>query len=471
MKTSGFPSLTPCMSNFPPLVSHTSSKSHHPIVDDELSISEILSGLPVESLMRFKLVCKRWRSLIQKDDHFIDLHHTRSQTRKSLLICPPTMYTYRKKCYLLAELLIPDEGSGGGVTVHKKIPDVDRPNASLLRPLNGLFCFVDGEGASVCVQNPSTRESTPWIKSIIKQQHEDEGKVIELIDEHGNLVKYDVAYRNYDWKFGIDPATKEHKVIFLWVKRLSNWRLGRREEWFCEVLTVRQNSWRTIDAVPPVSPLSLACSLSTYANGSICWLHYGPREDEDPSIVEFSVGNEMFRVIPLPKFIMSDIRVPYEDGNTVTEVNGHLVLLAKKVRRSDNTSDWIKNNDSSMKMCILYNNDQLVQRKKDTGCGSFTCSGVDDNSNCYWLEDSFLMPPLDWKQESFDCILPIPGTDLMIVKSSDACFFYFYNWKKKSFSNKFRINGLNLFVNEKACETPIEELKCWIVEESFLRVN
>lgn len=93
MKTSGFPSLTPCMSNFPPLVSHTSSKSHHPIVDDELSISEILSRLHVESLMRFKLVCKRWRSLIQKDDHFIDLHHTRSQTRKSLLICPPTMYT------------------------------------------------------------------------------------------------------------------------------------------------------------------------------------------------------------------------------------------------------------------------------------------------------------------------------------------------------------------------------------------
>ncbi|KAI3945624.1 hypothetical protein MKW92_032105 [Papaver armeniacum] len=424
MKKGGFPSLTRCASNFPPLVSHTrSSNSHHPLLDDELSISEIFSRLPVDMLMRFKCVCKRWQSLIQKDDHFIDLHHTRSQTRKSLLICPPTMYTYGEICYLLAELLIPDEGSGGGATVHKKIPDIDRPDASLLQPLNGLFCFMDSQEASVCVQNPSTRESTPWIKSIIKQQHEDEGKVIEVIDEHGDLVKYDIAYRNYDWKFGFDPATKEHKVISLWVKQLSNRRLGRSEEWLCEVLTVRQNSWRTIDAVPPVSPLSLACSRSAYANGSIYWLHYGPREDKDPSIVEFNVGSEMFRVIPLPKFIMNDIRVPYEDGNTITEVDGHLVLLAKMVRRSDYDflTDWIMNNNSSMKMCILYNDDQLVQRKKDTGCGSSTCSDVGDNSNYYWMEDSFLKPPLDWKQESFHCILPIPGTDLMIVRSSYAC--------------------------------------------------
>ncbi|KAI3964982.1 hypothetical protein MKW92_009953, partial [Papaver armeniacum] len=417
--------------------------------------------------MRFKLVCKRWRSLIQKDDYFINLHHSRSQTRKSLLICPPTMYTYnRKRCYLLAELLIPDEGSGGGAKVHTKIPGVDRPNASLHRSLNGLFCFVDGQGASVCVQNPSTRESTPWIKSIIKQQHEDEGNVIEVKDEHGDvLVKYDVEYKNYDWKFGFDPATKEHKVIFLWVKRLSNSRLGRSEDWLCEVLTVRQNSWRTIDAVPPVSPLSLACSLSTDANGSIYWLHYGPREDTDPSIVEFNYGSEMFRVITLPKFIMNDIRVPYEDGNTITEFDGHVVLLAKKLRRSDN-GDWIKNHDSSMKMCILYNDDQ---RKKDTGCGSFTCSDAGEKSNYYWMEDSLSMPPLDWKQDSFHCILPIPGTDLMIVNSYDACSFYYYNWRKKSFTNKFRIDGLNLFMDEKAFKTPIDELNYWIVEESLLR--
>ncbi|KAI3976980.1 hypothetical protein MKX01_008838 [Papaver californicum] len=355
------------------------------------------------------------------------------------------MYTYGESCYLLAELVL-DEDSGGGATVHKKIPDIG-PNVSLLQPLNGLFCFIDSQEASVCVQNPSTRESTPWIKSIIKQQHEDEGKIIHVIDGHGDLVKYNVAYRDYYWNFGFDPATKEHKVISLWIKQLSNRRLGRSEVWLCEVLTVRQNSWRTIDAVPPVSPISLAGSGSAYVNGSIYWLYYWP--SDDPSIVEFNVGNEMFRVIQLPKFIMNDIRVPYEDGNSITEVDGHLVLLAKKICMSGNAffTDWMNHNDSSMKMCILYNDDQIVQRKRDTGCSSSTCSDVGDNSkgNYYWMEDSFLLQPFDWKQEDIDCILPIPGTNRMIVRSSDACSFYYYNWKKnKSFSNKFRINGLNL---------------------------
>ncbi|KAI3967277.1 hypothetical protein MKW92_018078, partial [Papaver armeniacum] len=83
--------------------------------------------------MRFKCVCKIWQSLIQKDDHFIDLH--RSQTHSGLLICPPSMYTYGQSCYLLAELLVLDEGSGGGATVHRKIRGIDR-YASFLQPLN-----------------------------------------------------------------------------------------------------------------------------------------------------------------------------------------------------------------------------------------------------------------------------------------------------------------------------------------------
>nr|GMD44296.1 putative F-box protein At3g52320 [Ipomoea batatas] len=37
-------------------------------------IAEILSRLPVESLLRFNCVCKKWRQLIHQDD-FIEKHH------------------------------------------------------------------------------------------------------------------------------------------------------------------------------------------------------------------------------------------------------------------------------------------------------------------------------------------------------------------------------------------------------------
>ncbi|KAI3967278.1 hypothetical protein MKW92_018079 [Papaver armeniacum] len=184
----------------------------------------------------------------------------------------------------------------------------------------------------------------------------------------------------------------------------------------------------------------------------------------------------MFRVISLPKFIMNDIRVPYDDGNTLMEVDGHLVLLAKKVCRSDFAffTEWRKKKkkkkiNTSMKMCILYKDDQVVQRKRDTGCGLSTCSDVGDSSNYYWTEDSFLMPPFDWIKGDSRCTFPIPDTNIIIVRSSDACSFYYYNWKKRSFSNKFGINGLNLFMNER--RRPIHALGCWIFEESLLRVN
>ncbi|KAI3978341.1 hypothetical protein MKX01_013139 [Papaver californicum] len=50
------------------------------VVCVEFITLEILSRLPVKSLMRFKCVCKRWQSIIHKDQFFIDLHLSRSIT-------------------------------------------------------------------------------------------------------------------------------------------------------------------------------------------------------------------------------------------------------------------------------------------------------------------------------------------------------------------------------------------------------
>ncbi|KAI3830877.1 hypothetical protein MKW92_050985, partial [Papaver armeniacum] len=421
--------------------------------------------------MRFKCVCKRWQALIQKDRHFVDLHFTLSKTLGSrvgvfsLLIMP---HTYRERCLLLAELrILSENGSGGGVAiVHTKIPHVDRRHASCLPPVNGLFCFIDIRASCVCLHNLSTRESTPWIKSAIKQQHENEGNMIEVIGEHGDLVVYNVTYINLSWDFGYDPTTKEHKVISIWVRERSNLQFGNSEDWLCEVLTVRNNSWRIIDVVPPISPYHLSSAKSVYANGSIFWLHPGSDgfidNVSEPMIVEFNVSAENFRVVSIPNFIIDDIRVPYDSGNALMEVDGHLVLLAKKIYCSDDSDIWINNQSTSMKMGILYNNPE----KRDYSCGSST-SYAEDINNYYWIEDSFLMPPFEWKQERLDCVVPIPGTDLFIVRSFDACSFYYYNWKQKSFSNKFTVDGFNSFINENDKYKPFD-FRCYAFEENLL---
>ncbi|KAI3894794.1 hypothetical protein MKW92_000178 [Papaver armeniacum] len=263
------------------------------------------------------------------------------------------------------------------------------------------------------------------------------------------------------WNFGYDPTTKEHKVISIWVRQLYNGPHDKKEVWLCEVLTVRHNSWRIIEAVPPVSPVALSTARSVYANGSIYWLLHGVEDDEfepnavGPLIVEFIVGIETFRVISIPNFIINDIRPPYDFSNGLMEVDGCLVLLARKIRHTDyDFNSWIKNESTSMKMCILKNNHDRDKGKTNTAS---TSSGSSTSSDYCWMEDSFLMPQFDWKPEDPNCVIPIPRTDLFIVRSSDGGSFYYYNWKQKSYSDKFGFNGFNSFIDKKASNSFIDK--------------
>ncbi|KAI3940768.1 hypothetical protein MKW98_030087 [Papaver atlanticum] len=58
-------------------------------LNNDIIVSEIISRLPVKSLMRFKCVSKHWLYMIEEDSYFIDLHLTRSKARPSLVYLIP----------------------------------------------------------------------------------------------------------------------------------------------------------------------------------------------------------------------------------------------------------------------------------------------------------------------------------------------------------------------------------------------
>ncbi|KAI3838191.1 hypothetical protein MKX03_024835 [Papaver bracteatum] len=395
----------------PPLVS----------CSDDLLVCEILSRLPVKSLMRLKCVCKRWQFLIEKDRHFFNLHFGRSEPRAVLLLKTPN-YENRKPCLLSANLVLPsgDGLEGGGATFQRQIiPQIVLDSSvHMLNFVHGLVCFASQDTRCVLIYNPSTGESTPWIKSLVKQQQEDEKQVV---GKDGKCAYR--AYLNFRKSyFGYNPATKEHKV-------LSLWRIYNEDE----------NGNIKVDDVLPVNPLYLG-KPAVYVNGSIYWYHTKPDIDVGLSVVEFNCGTEKFRVISIPNSITDISRF----CNThLMDVDGRLALLAKRGGRyskSEVREYWEKNNHTNMKMYLLNDNGNQHKKTKETS----------QSSNSDWVEEAFPMPPFEWLPDSLDSILPMAGTDFIIVRSAtieDDFSFYYYNWKKKRFSsNKVEIDGISSFL-------------------------
>ncbi|CAN0857060.1 F-box protein At5g65850, partial [Linum grandiflorum] len=106
---------------------------------------------------QFKAVCKPWKSTIEQDSHFINLHRIHSQARP-----PPDL----------------DCGDGDSDVRRSTVDRVTRVvipsvgHVEILGPVGGLICFVD-------------------------------------------LDSFDVM-RKPVRGFGIDPITGQHKVIFVW---------------------------------------------------------------------------------------------------------------------------------------------------------------------------------------------------------------------------------------------------------------
>ncbi|KAI3953621.1 hypothetical protein MKW92_013905 [Papaver armeniacum] len=292
-----------------------SSSSSSSIFDHYTILREILSRLPIKSLMRFKCVSKHWQFSICQDQGLIDLHFTRSKERcPDLFIVVPSYtkvelskrngyvgirdYKY-KQSVLLGNLF--ESGTRAIRTTVTRLEQESFCYTEILNPVNGLICFVNRRLAAVRILNPTTRESTPWIASSLRQK------------KYNFIADYSCGIWLPTYFFGFDPVTKQHKVLCTWrvrgpVTRNSNVvKIGKDIQWadFCEVLTVGENTWRYIYEKVP---FSYTVKFSVYANGFIYW---GKQSIGIPEILNaFDVGQEKFKVIQVPQEIRDKCKNP-----------------------------------------------------------------------------------------------------------------------------------------------------------------
>ncbi|KAB5516191.1 hypothetical protein DKX38_026839 [Salix brachista] len=245
-------------------------------------ISDILSRLPVKSLVRFKCVSKTWRSLIShpgfakehlkraKEDTNANHYKIFLSADPHLSIDPEAFFDADDNL-LTAQLNFPASYSDQNSYIE------------ILGSCNGLVCGLLHRNPLIYIWNPSTRESrelaTPSSRELaIPGSSEDS------------------AF----YGFGYDVKLDDYKIVKGYISTSTNSSDGSNSETKVEVLTLKGNIWRTIQ--------DLRCGVllrgrGTSANGVLHWLVL--RQENVRSIkyvmVSFDLSEEKFlETVPLP---------------------------------------------------------------------------------------------------------------------------------------------------------------------------
>ncbi|ESQ28786.1 hypothetical protein EUTSA_v10019615mg [Eutrema salsugineum] len=235
-----------------------------PEISEELLI-EILTRLPVKSLMTFKCVSKLWLSLIASR-YFTDLFLKSSSRRRRFFAYLVDRET-RIKYALLASSTDLDH-SDTTVSVIDQDLAMSKTEGCFVSAAHGLACFRIGESVRIC--NLHTRQ------------------VLEL---PVMLFETKVNYNMWNY-FGHDPVNDEYKVLSVVWDLTKEKRVVRSEH---QVLVLGAGaSWRKIQCHIPHCPGSGGITI----NGV---LYYGATLDADRCVVmSFDLSSEEFNLIEMP---------------------------------------------------------------------------------------------------------------------------------------------------------------------------
>ncbi|OMO52569.1 hypothetical protein COLO4_37124 [Corchorus olitorius] len=235
----------------------------------------ILERLPVKSLIRFKVVCKSWKSTISFA-YFIDRHSDRSATNLSKLAIVLDEYSeFESKCSIFFHTLnFSATSSGEIITIEHPIK-----NCKAADPLSwcrGFLLLRVECNTKLLLWNPSTRECK-------------------------EVPNPPISYYHYKSIFasalGYDFTLKTHKIVLICETPLS------RHSNIFFVYNVKTNTWTSVEDDenhkyhayydrPP----------TTLVNGAPhWWVSYGVSDDDCYFEIEyFDFSKNQFAVIPQP---------------------------------------------------------------------------------------------------------------------------------------------------------------------------
>ncbi|KAJ4826876.1 hypothetical protein Tsubulata_032456 [Turnera subulata] len=270
-------------------------------------VEEILSRLPIESIMTCRRVCKSWCKAI-KDPSFVNLQLKRSRDQPPSYVLQDTGRRFiRRWSQSGGKLFFLGTTEGEKAKELCNIPllggSVTRRSIS---SCNGLLCIAptdeddESETPPIVVCNPITKEHTVLPKP-------------EDIGQYGFENQVGI---------GFDPSTNKYKVARIYYLAMND----NESHCFCEIITLgEKNSWRKIDL--PFEVLPLESGGAVFWEGALHWICSSEKEERISGyifmkvcILRLDMSKEEFHLIPT-----ASLSLGY-DKYQLLELAGSLIL-------------------------------------------------------------------------------------------------------------------------------------------------
>ncbi|MCL7028389.1 hypothetical protein MKW94_005215 [Papaver nudicaule] len=328
------------------------------LLPHDIIIYDILTRLPLESLIRFKCVCKLWYNLLLNDSRFIKLRSLRNHPNSSPgFIWLSSNYTEDYD----------DLDKSRGVTkcngivfydIEKRLERffhfrsdtglVNKKFVTIQHSLNGFVLLSCQENRNYChyVYNPVTGFS-------IKVP------VLGKISRRKNGYNLHLAY---------DSVTEKYKVVCFCFGVL-------KKEYFFKIVTlgVENDSWRDVDVPESYPRLRDDDYSAVFANGSLNWcthVRYGGFSSVDQrdqrKLLSIDVSSETFYTITYPKGALNNCKLLEIEGSLCFFDRGSIGALQLWVLKVDEEKqkknqplqyEWIEKCKVDMGHTALYSFD------------------------------------------------------------------------------------------------------------------
>ncbi|KAK0589239.1 hypothetical protein LWI29_011420 [Acer saccharum] len=314
-------------------------------------VLDILSRLPITSLVQFKFVCRGWRALAQ-DPVIANLHLSKKpeeQNHPSCLILHCD-FPIRNQLHFIDFSAQETSNNGGGSEENQKnkvkkfhTPFQEKmPEFDVVGSCNGLLCLSDSlYNDSLYIYNPFTRDYLELPKSL---QYPDQEVV---------------------FGFGFHPKTRQYKVIKIVYYRKncsssSNQRNRRliypRSD--VQIYTLGSPAWRSLGKV---TNQFVRRPSEALVNGRLHWVTRPRRYSPARRIVSLDIDDEQFREVPKP------------DCGGLNRCNFHLAVLRGCL------SAAVYGNYGKLEIWVMKEYDMNESWVKEFNIGAYIPKGIKQN--------------------------------------------------------------------------------------------